>query len=117
VKERDCKLSSLASSGTGGATPDEEELLRWISTDTPNRSSFAGDMVTMSMVNLMTSRPVVNHPHFEDAAVRRRTEAIYQVNVFIQVFAVTMYFRLASPAEITDKSITFMIKSDDTKCF
>ncbi|XP_036183236.1 probable C-mannosyltransferase DPY19L2 isoform X3 [Myotis myotis] len=48
----------------------QEELIEWISSSTRADAVFAGAMPTMASVKLSTLRPIVNHPHYEDADLR-----------------------------------------------
>ena len=53
--------------------------MEWINQNTPKTAAFAGTMQLLAGVRLSTWRPITNHPHFEDKALRQRTRELYQM--------------------------------------
>lgn len=47
------------------------EQVQWANgPSVPETAVFAGAMPTMAALRLTTTHPIVNHPHYEDAALR-----------------------------------------------
>ena len=59
--------------------PEFLEILQYIEERTPKNAAFVGDMAKISTVKAVTGRPIVNHPHYEDASLRERTLQIYHM--------------------------------------
>ncbi len=60
-----------------------EELIDWINAGNipaaGGSGAIAGPMPLMANLLLSTRRPIVNHPHYEDAGMRERTRQIYKM--------------------------------------
>ena len=50
-----------------------------ITSNTKPGDSFIGQMATMATVRLVTGRPVIIHPHYEDERLRERVHLAYSV--------------------------------------
>ncbi|XP_063391046.1 protein C-mannosyl-transferase DPY19L1 [Cydia fagiglandana] len=51
----------------------QEELLNWILKETGAKAAFAGSMPILATVMLVTRRPIVAHPHYENKEVQYNT--------------------------------------------
>lgn len=70
-----------------------EQLLQWVEAETPRDAVFAGPMPLMANLMLSTRRPIVNHPHYEDAGLRYNLLSIIFVLVtFRMVFTPDLVF-------------------------
>jgi len=56
-----------------------EQLLTFINDNLPKEAVFAGAMPTTASIKLSCLRPIVNHPHYEDAGLRARTMKVYSM--------------------------------------
>lgn len=56
-----------------------EEVVNWILENTEPFDSFVGPMTIMATVRVTTFCPIYNHPHNEDAGLRRRTRQAYSL--------------------------------------
>lgn len=83
------------------SNPALEELLQWVSERTARGASFAGPMPIMAAVMLSTGRPIVNHPHYENAALRQRTYNVYKA--FSRHSAADLY------REMTRLRVTYLV--------
>ena len=59
--------------------PDTVDLMQWLQQNTSPSAVISGSMQLMAGVKLCSGRTVTNHPHFEDRALRERTQELYQV--------------------------------------
>jgi hypothetical protein len=53
--------------------------MEWIKKDTPPNASFTGSMQLLAGVKLCTSRPITNHPHYEDKNLRLKTKEVNKI--------------------------------------
>ncbi len=67
--------------------------MEWITASTPPTAAFTGSMQLLAGVRLSTWRPITNHPHFEDKALRDRTKEVTEINS--STYSVFHQFRLA----------------------
>jgi len=49
------------------------------------KAAFAGSMQLLAGVKLCTARPITNHPHYEDKALRHRTKEVSPRNFTLPV--------------------------------
>ena len=59
--------------------PDTVDLMEWIQASTASTAAFTGSMQLLAGVRLSTWRPITNHPHFEDKALRDRTKEVTNI--------------------------------------
>ncbi|KRZ07130.1 C-mannosyltransferase dpy-19, partial [Trichinella zimbabwensis] len=58
---------------------DMENLFDWINTSTLPNAVFACSLPLSANLKLTTERPIVIHPHYEDAELRKRTMQVYEM--------------------------------------
>ncbi|OUC49351.1 hypothetical protein D917_00983 [Trichinella nativa] len=58
---------------------DMENLFDWINTRTLPNAVFACSIPLSANLKLTTERPIVIHPHYEDAELRKRTKQVYEM--------------------------------------
>ena len=96
-----------------------EQLIEWINKSLPPDAVLAGPMPTMANLLLSTGRPVVNHPHYEDAGLRERTKQVDSDSFFgpILPFMSQVYttFSRRPPSQVhralTDLKVEYLVLS------
>lgn len=64
-------------------------------------------MQLLAGVKLCTGRPITNHPHYEDKALRRRTKEVNASLSFCSYFSNVFHAGLANPMPLCGLSIAF----------
>lgn len=78
--------------------------MEWINKDTPPNASFTGSMQLLAGVKLCTSRPITNHPHYEDKKLRLKTKEVNKIQMLF-IFINNSIYMLCSV-----KMIFFRVK-------
>lgn len=75
--------------------------------NTSPKAAFTGSMQLLAGVKLCTGRPITNHPHYEDKALRRRTKEVNASLSFRSYFSNVFHAGLANFIPLCGLSIAF----------